>query len=75
MDASTDTFAQATKRRHKAVVASSSIGICLGCGSRLTLCGAPFTANIQCSKCRVINKFYCSQQPVGIVDMEAEKII
>lgn len=44
----------------------SQVGICLGCGHRLTFCGSPFTADVKCAKCFYINVFVESQQPVGI---------
>jgi len=42
------------------------VGMCLGCGRRLTLCGARFTADIKCPNCMYINVFLDSQQPIGI---------
>jgi hypothetical protein len=63
MDTSSATFPQAVKIRHKAINNSKSIGMCLGCGRRLTLCGKPFTADIECHKCGVINSYIDSQQP------------
>lgn len=41
-----------------------SIGLCLNCGRRITLCGRPFTADVKCNKCKYINHFEMSQQPV-----------
>ena len=40
-------------------------GLCIGCGHKVSLCGRPFTADIECSKCNSINKFRNSQQPVN----------
>ena len=42
-----------------------SIGMCINCGRRITLCGKPFSAEIPCHKCLYINVFKDSQQPVG----------
>ena len=54
-----------TKRRHRSIIHQNNLGMCLNCGTRLTLCGRPFTAEIQCSKCCYINIFQCSKQPVS----------
>ena len=50
----------------KTANADIRIGMCLGCGHRLTLCGARFTADIKCHNCMYINVFIESQQPTGI---------
>jgi hypothetical protein len=44
---------------------NNPVGMCLGCGHRLTLCGRPFTAEIECPKCFYINSYRDSQQPVA----------
>lgn len=46
-----------------------AIGLCVNCGHRVTLCGKPFTADVECANCRVINHFRNSQQPVLEGDM------
>jgi hypothetical protein len=51
--------------RHRDDQEHESIGMCLNCGRRITLCGKPFTADIQCSKCLYINAFVDSQQPIS----------
>jgi hypothetical protein len=35
----------------------TAIGLCINCGHRVTLCGIPFTADVQCANCLVINHF------------------
>ena len=55
---------QATKRSNRSILIESDIGMCLNCGKRLTLCGRPFSAEIQCSKCLYINVFRNSQKPI-----------
>jgi hypothetical protein len=74
MDTSRETFAQVEKRRHRAVERPQFVGLCLKCCSRLTLCGKPFSADIRCSKCFIINVFRDSQQPVAVRDMDGKEI-
>jgi hypothetical protein len=50
---------------HKSTGRKKSIGLCLNCGHRVTLCGMPFSAEITCNKCLFINVFQDSQQPVA----------
>jgi hypothetical protein len=50
----------------KTAIGDVKLGMCLGCGLRLTLCGARFTADIKCPNCMYINVFVESQQPIGI---------
>jgi hypothetical protein len=50
----------------------SAIGLCINCGHRVTLCGRPFTAEIECRNCKKINVFIESQQPVAIRDKEID---
>jgi hypothetical protein len=40
-----------------------NIGYCLGCGTRITRCGAPFTADILCHKCGRVNVYDNSNKP------------
>ncbi len=54
-----------TKNRRGRVCADKAVGLCLSCSHRITLCGKPFTADIECSKCHTINNFRDSQQPVA----------
>ena len=54
-----------TKKRKERVRPDASVGLCLSCSRRITLCGKPFTADIECSKCHYINEFRESQQPVS----------
>jgi hypothetical protein len=75
MDTSIDSFQHAGKRRHKAVVPRSSIGLCLRCRHRMTLCGAPFTSNIECNKCHYINVLQDSQQPVSGRDVDSSDFL
>lgn len=49
----------------------SPVGNCINCGYRLTYCGKPFTADVECSKCHVINHFRNSQQPIHVDDMDS----
>ena len=53
-----------TKNSRERVSADPAVGLCLCCSHRITLCGKPFTADIECSKCHTINNFRDSQQPV-----------
>jgi len=62
---STDTTAQSTENRPSRLRRRDLIGLCLRCGRRLTLCGAPFTAEIPCNKCLYINIYKESIQPVS----------
>ena len=39
---------------------------CLKCGSRLSFCGMPFTADLECPKCGAINAYEASFQPVRL---------
>ena len=48
----------------------SCVGICLECNERLTFCGAPFTLNVMCPKCRVINVYIDSQQPTRTLNAD-----
>lgn len=54
-----------TKSRQERVSADPAVGLCLSCSHRITLCGKPFTADIECPKCHTINKFNESQQPIS----------
>ncbi len=42
------------------------IGFCLNCGSRLSFCGYPFTADLKCPKCGAVNAYVASYQPVSL---------
>ncbi len=42
------------------------VGMCLGCGERLTLCGVQFTLDVHCDKCNSINVYIDSQQPLAL---------
>jgi hypothetical protein len=64
MSKSTQKPGTGTKIRRERVNADAAIGMCLVCSHRITLCGKPFTADIECSKCNTINQFRDSQQPV-----------
>ena len=44
------------------------VGLCLNCHNKLTLCGVPFTLEIMCCKCKKINVYEDSQQPVRIIE-------
>jgi hypothetical protein len=43
--------------------AAENVGFCLGCGSRLSICGKPFTADLKCPKCLATNIYEDSFQP------------
>ena len=43
-------------------------GKCLNCGAQLTFCGIPFSAEIACPKCGLVNVYQDSFQPVGLKD-------
>jgi hypothetical protein len=47
-----------------------STGLCKHCGNKITFCGRPFTADIMCCKCKYINQFRMSQQPVSCVAVD-----
>lgn len=47
---------------------SDMVGMCLKCSSRLSLCGAPFTADLECPKCGAVNGYEDSFQPVRLKD-------
>jgi ribosomal protein L37AE/L43A len=55
-------------RQETSKMTAHSIGRCLRCGHRLTLCGIPFTAEIQCDKCLSVNTYSESRQPVSARD-------
>jgi ribosomal protein S27E len=38
-------------------------GHCLGCGDKLTFCGQPFTADIECPGCGAVNVYINSFKP------------
>ncbi len=48
----------------------NATGLCASCGHKITLCGRPFTADIECCKCHVINHFRTSQQPTSFTAKE-----
>lgn len=50
---------------YKGQLGDIAIGLCLGCGRRITLCGRPFTSEVECANCHTINVFQESQQPVS----------
>lgn len=56
-----------TQVRHCRSANDEDVGLCISCGNRITLCGIGFTADIECCKCRSINRFVNSKQPVSIV--------
>jgi hypothetical protein len=58
---------QSTKNRTKTDnLAQSAIGMCINCAKRLTMCGEPFTADIECPNCGAVNVYEESQQPARI---------
>lgn len=59
-------LAQKTRRQHDKQQKHSPIGYCLGCKSELSRCAVPFSAELLCRKCNVINVYKDSQQPVGM---------
>jgi hypothetical protein len=42
---------------------------CLACGTFLSYCGRPFSAEIECPSCGAINVYEDSQQPKGLKDV------
>jgi hypothetical protein len=52
------------RERHRKLIAAT--GLCMNCGRKITLCGRPFTADIICRKCKCINHFVMSQQPISV---------
>ena len=42
---------------------TAHIGYCLGCAARLTFCGQPFTADIECPNCGAVNVYTHSFTP------------
>jgi hypothetical protein len=65
MSQSSGTVGNGTQIRRERVNSDAAIGLCLACSHRITLCGKPFTADIECNKCHTINHFNNSQQPVA----------
>lgn len=49
----------------------AAVGMCANCGHRISVCGRTFTADIECNKCKYINEFRCSQQPVSVRQMNS----
>lgn len=45
-------------------------GMCMNCGNKVTFCGRPFTADVRCCKCKYINSFKASYQPVECWPMD-----
>jgi hypothetical protein len=58
--------AHGTDFTHKRRLRRDIVGLCLNCGRRLTLCGEPFTLEIQCAKCFRINVYIDSIRPVSL---------
>lgn len=54
---------KSTSREQKSV----NEGYCLECGYRLSVCGRPFTADLDCSKCGAINRYIESYQPFTVI--------
>jgi hypothetical protein len=50
----------------KSIIRARSTGYCLNCKAQLSFCGKPFTADLICAKCGVVNVYQESQQPVRI---------
>jgi hypothetical protein len=63
---STRAEAGGTKTAPSRPLRRDMVGKCLRCGSRLTLCGRPFSAEIPCVKCFCINIYVASRQPVAV---------
>ena len=52
-----------------------SVGYCISCGAKVSDCGKPFTDEIPCPKCGVINVYVESQQPTALKKaMNAQEI-
>jgi len=61
------------KAMHRQTVSekrASATGLCKKCGNKITFCGRPFTADIKCCKCNIINQFRMTQQPVSFVAVD-----
>ena len=58
------------RKHNTAIKRAIATGLCMNCGNKITFCGRPFTADIKCNKCRVINQFRMSQQPVSYVAVD-----
>ncbi len=54
------------KRKYRTTDEEKMIGNCLKCGTRLTFCGRPFSAEIRCRNCGSLNIFTHSQQPTRL---------
>jgi hypothetical protein len=66
MDESTkNATSQENKSKNSGHRATNS-GYCLKCGYRLSVCGRPFTTDIQCPKCGTVNSYVQSYQPVTV---------
>lgn len=52
---------------HKKPATPSMLGHCLKCGTHMTRCGIPFTAEITCQACGAVNIYRDSQQPVDLL--------
>ena len=52
---------------HNAPIVDTAIGNCLNCGSRVSRCGTPFTADLKCPACGALNVYRESQQPVDLL--------
>ena len=43
-------------------------GFCLNCRAKLSFCGKPFTADLECPTCGAVNGYENSFQPVRLKD-------
>jgi hypothetical protein len=66
MNTSTEKSANAGHSTQNCATRDDAVGLCANCGHKISVCGRPFTADIECSKCHVINEFVRSQQPVSV---------
>jgi len=69
-DTSSNYVVNTEKLGRRKAKSDKSIGMCLSCGHKITLCGRPFSAEITCRKCHVINVFKESQQPIEMRDLD-----
>lgn len=52
------------KKRRSSRPSADMVGLCLGCGHKLSVCGLPFTADLECDNCHAVNSYRHSRQPV-----------
>jgi len=71
MSASSEIDGIGTKKRINRSILDQDVGLCSFCGHKITLCGIPFTADIECNKCHTINHFMNSKLPVQVATVDS----